>query len=104
MKTAFTWIGIIVGTLVLVFLLGLGGLEWKKFFAPRHAEVNRTVFENTPSFVHGKAQHLTKLRFEFEQAETDSQRNSLKMMIRHEASTIDNDLLPTDLQSFIQSL
>lgn len=84
--------------------LGLFGLEWKKFFKPRNAEIERQVFEQTPSFVHGKEQHLTRLRLEYETAASDSHRSALRATILHEASTIDHNLLPADLRQFIRSL
>lgn len=92
--------------LLLAVLAGLGlyGLEWKRYFKPRHAEIDRTVFEQTPSFVHGKVQHLTRLRGDYERADTDAQRETLKTMIRHEAAVVDLSLLPPDLRNFIQGL
>lgn len=104
MKNLLVIVGGLVLTAVVVISLGVGGLEWKRFFAPRHAEIDRQVFEQTPSFVHGKAQHLTRLRGQYELSTTDAQRNSLRMMIRHEASTIDLNLLPADLRNFILGL
>jgi len=94
----------IVALLALSVGMGLFGLEYDRFFKPRKAEIERTVFENTPSFVHGKAQHITRLRLDYETAETDTQRAALRRVILHEASTIDNSLLPIDIQNFLNTL
>lgn len=100
----------LIGLLGIVMLLSLGWgiryyrLEQTKFFAPREAEVQREVFENTPSFIHGKAQHIARLKMQYERAESEAQRNSLKGLILHEAAAIDWSLLPTNLQTFLESL
>lgn len=104
MKATLVAIGGLVLTLALLAGLGLFGLEWKRYFKPRHAEIDRTVFEQTPSFVHGKIQHITRLRGDYERADTAAQRETLKTMIRHEAAVVDLSLLPPDLRNFIQSL
>jgi len=97
----------IVGLLA-VLALGWGirayTLEQNRFFAPKEAEMRREVFENTPSFVHGKAQYISRLKMQYEQATTEAQRNSLKGLILHEASTIDQALLPNNLQHFLNTL
>ncbi len=92
--------------LLFVALIGSGlfGLEWKRYFKPRHAEIDRQVFENTPSFVHGKAQHIERLRFQYEKADTAASRAGLKTTILHEASTVDWTLLPANTQAFLNTL
>ena len=64
----------------IMFVLELGGLEWKKFFAPKHANVERKVFEETKSFTHGKIQDLAKYYEEYSKAEV-SDRESIRQFI-----------------------
>lgn len=94
----------VLGVLVVVIGLSFYGLEMKRFFAPRHAEIDRQVFEQTPSFVHGKAQYLSRLRLKYEMADTESARASLRVLIKSEAAAVNNDLLPLELQNFLISL
>lgn len=95
--------------LVLVVLYGLGfaatggDLLIYKFWAPKQAAAERQVFEQTPSFVHGKIEYLTRLRFEYQSA-SGVQKHAIAQLILDEASTVDNLQLPIDLQLFISSL
>lgn len=52
----------------------------------------------TPSYVQGKQQYLTRLHYEWSQAES-SQREALCALARHEASTIEFELLPGAVRS-----
>ena len=59
-KITFTVIGSIIAVCVLVFALSLGGLGYKAFFKPRHANIERKVFEGQKSYTHGMSQELGK--------------------------------------------
>lgn len=107
MKTLLYMIGLllaVVALLALIFGGKLFGLETKRYFAPRHAEIDRQVFEHTPSFVHGKIQYLARLRQQYEDADTEASRKSLRSLIKTEAAVVDPYDLPADLRAFTQSL
>ena len=94
---------------VVIYALGFlatgGDLFIYKFWAPKQENVRRQVFENTQSFVQGKVEYLSKLRFQYQEAEPGStHRTALRMLIISEASTIDNEKLPLDLQAFVGGL
>jgi hypothetical protein len=95
---------VLLGALVLIYTLGFlatgGDLAIYRFWAPRRANAERVVFENTQSYVQGKVEYLNKLRFQYQ----DDPRPALRMMILTESSTVDNNNLPLDLQGFIQNL
>lgn len=55
----------------IIFVLNLGGLEWKKFFDPKFQNVERQVFENTQSYVHGQNQNLAKHFGEYQKGNED---------------------------------
>lgn len=84
----------------LVFMATGGDLAIYQFWAPKQANAERKVFENTQSYVQGKVEYLNKLRFQYQ----DDPRPSLRMMILTESSTVDNNKLPLDLQAFIQNM
>lgn len=94
---------IVIVVSVLGFIATGGDLATYAFWAPKRAAVERQVFEQTPSFVHGKIEYLTRLRFEYQTA-TGAQKLALQQLILDEASTVDNQKLPLDLQAFISSL
>jgi hypothetical protein len=101
---AFTAIFMI---LVCVYALGFiatgGDLLIYKFWAPKQENAKRQVFENTQSYVQGKIEYLTKLRYQYQEAD-GQHKDSLRLMILTEASTVDNNKLPPDLSGFIASI
>lgn len=92
--------------LVVTLFVGLsfGSLCYYGYFSPRYQAIDREVFENTPSFVHGKIQYLSRLQVEYERADSPAQKVSLKEMILTEASVVDHDRLPRNLVSFLRDL
>lgn len=99
-----------------IALIGILALSWVstgndfflyKFFAPKQENVRRQVFENTQSYVQGKADYISQLRLEYESADPKSEsvhRAALRNMILTQALTVDNDKLPADEQRFISDL
>lgn len=96
--------------LVLLLLYGLGflatgaDLAIYRFWAPKQENDRRVVFANTKSYVQGKIEFLTRLEYQYKTAQTNDRRAALRSLIVSEASNIDNDKLPLELQGFIQSL
>jgi hypothetical protein len=89
------------------FLATGGDLAIYRFWAPKQANAQRVVFENTQSYVQGKVEYLTRLRFQYQQAlidKEDTRAAGLRTLILDEASTVDNDKLPPDLRAFISRL
>ncbi len=87
------------------FLATGGDLAIYKFWAPKRANAERQVFENTQSYVQGKVAYLSEMRMEYESAKPDSdQRSALRRMILTESAQIDRDHLPADLNAFVESL
>lgn len=85
------------------FLATGGDLAIYRFWAPKKANAGREVFENTQGYVQGKVEYLTRLRFQYNSAE-GSQKQALRQLILDEASTVNNNKLPYELQSFIEGL
>ena len=74
-----------------------------KFWAPKQANAEREVFEQTQSFVQGKAEYIARLRFQYQSA-SGPQKDALRTLILSEASAVDNAKLPADEQAFISQL
>jgi hypothetical protein len=71
----------LVGALVFVFLMGLYGLGWQKFFLPKQENIRREVFEQTQSYTHGKIQDLAKYYEEYNKAENPNDREAIRSLI-----------------------
>ena len=107
MKEFFVAVGGLIALVVIIL-----GLSWVftgndfflyKYFAPKKAEVERQVFENTPSYVRGNIQELEKQHLDYIKA-TPAQQAAMKPVILQEAAGINQDQLPPDLKSWISQL
>ena len=99
------WVVASIGSLVLLlalsFALGLFGLEWKKFFGVKHANVDRKIFEQSKSFVHGKTQDLAKYYREYQLA-GPKEKELLKAVIRMQFAEFDEKhLMVPALRQFL---
>ena len=99
MKHVFAGLGILGGVFILVWVLSAFGLFQLKFWGPKYEVARRQIFVETPSYVQGKQQYLSRLHFEWTNAD-GSQRDALCSLARHEASTIDFELLPNAVRSW----
>jgi len=86
MKAFGTACAVIAGIallVVLAFTFEIGGLQWKSFFAPKYAAVERQVFKETRSYNEAKVQALVKYRRQYITA-SDEDKEALAGLIRVE--------------------
>lgn len=88
----------------ILFTFGLVGLGYYSFFAPRYQAVERKVFEETPSYVQGKIQYLTRLQMQYKTAVDPDSKSAIAALIKLEASTLNEKYIPPTLKGFIDSL
>lgn len=87
---------------VLAFGLELGGLKWRKYFKPKYAEIEREVFEETKSYVHGKVQDLAKYFEEYQKAKTLEEKEIIVNLIKMRFAEFDADnVRNTQLRRFL---
>lgn len=81
------YIAAIIAAVVMILSLCFGltwlGLEWRGFFGPKRAAVERRIFKETRSFNEGMVQQLAKYRIEHIRAETDMEKRSIESVVRH---------------------
>ena len=95
-------VGAFVGIIALVFILGFVGIGYKMLFKPMHENVDRTVFENTQSFVHGKIQDLAKYKREYNDLTNPTDQLAMKAIINQQFSQFDkNKINDSDLRQFL---
>ena len=101
-----------VALLALIFLVGIYGLGFLatggdlaiyRFWAPKQENAKRVVFENTQSYVQGKQEYISRLRYQYQNAE-GSQKDGLRTLILSEAANVDNAKLSPDLQTFLRGI
>jgi len=88
--------GSIFGILVIVFVavivavgLRYGNLKFEQFFAPKEQSIQREVFENTKSYVHGAIQDIAKYYDEYNKAKDDQEKEVIKNVIKQRFAEFD---------------
>ena len=92
---------VIVLLIVLAFFMELGGLEWNKFFAPKHEAVRREVFKETRSYNEAKLQDLAKYRLQYLEADNEASKSAIASTVKHMFADYDRSKLPTELSTFL---
>jgi hypothetical protein len=96
----------------IVALVALLGLTWVfqgndfllyRFFAPKEEAVRRNTFEQSKAYNQGMIQELQNMQFQYVQADKEH-KAALASIILHRAADYDENRLPPDLASFIDSL
>lgn len=95
---------ILLGSYGLGFLATGGDLAIYRFWAPKQENAKRAVFENTQSYVQGKQEYISRLRYQYQTADPGAQREALKTLILSEAANVDNSKLSSDVQAFLRSI
>jgi hypothetical protein len=110
MKLKYMGIGalVLVGIALLIglaFVLELGGLQWKRFFAPKHEDVRRDVFKRTRSYNEAKEQELLKYRLEYIRAKDPVEKEAIASTVRMAFSDYDESLLDSEeLRRFLKEI
>lgn len=95
-------VGAFVGLIAVIFILGLAGLGYKAFFAPKHAAIDRQVFEQTQSYVHGKVQDLAKYKQEYDATQDFTEHQAIKTVINQQFAQFDsNKVVDSNLRNFL---
>jgi hypothetical protein len=89
--------------LSVIFGCGLFSFGYYKFFAPKYANVEREVFENTKSFNHGKVQDLVKYYEEYTKASIDEKESIRQLILMNFANFDSNKITNSALKSFLIS-
>jgi hypothetical protein len=103
-RVAVALIVLVIVFAVIGFISTGADLATYKFWAPKQANAERQVFVNTNSYIQGKTDYLSRLRFEYQSTSDPDQKAAMRTMILSEAANVDNSKLPADLAAFIQGL
>lgn len=95
-------IGIVICGLLIPLVIGLYALGLFRIFAPMEKDIQRKVFENTKSYMHGVQQDLGKYYHEYQTA-NESERGAIRATIRMRFAEVDvNKLQSRELQTFLK--
>lgn len=74
------------------------------FFAPKYEAVRRDVMIESRAYQEGTIRRIYELRLQYEQAQDDSARATIRQIVLHETRAFDRARLPRDLQAFIKQM
>ena len=103
-RVAFLVLVAIVVIYALGFVITGGDLAMYRFWEPRKEDARRVVFENTQSYVQGKQEYLSRLRYQYQNAESGAGKDALRTLILSEASNVDTAKLSPDLRAFLLTI
>jgi len=96
----------IIAAFVFVFSLMFGltwlGIEWRGFFGPKRAAVERQIFQETRSYNQGMTQQLSRYRLEYMRATSNDERDAIASTVRVMFSEYDDSELDPELRSFLR--
>lgn len=95
---------LMIGIYGLGFLATGGDLAIYRFWAPKQANAQRVVFENTQSYVQGKQEYISRLRYQYQSAEPGPSKDALRTLILSESANVDIGKLSPDVQAFLRSI
>ena len=86
----------------LMFVTGAINLGYKKVFKPANENVERQVFENTQSYVHGKIQDLAKYKREYDATNDLTERKAIQNIINQQFAQFDSKKIQDEnLRNFL---
>jgi hypothetical protein len=104
MKTVGVILASVVGFFVFVFALNYAGYLGTSFFAPRYEAVRRDTMIQSRAYSEGMQREFYRLKLQYDQAQSDAERATIRAMVIHEAEAVDRSRLPEDLRSFIERI
>lgn len=101
MRAFFSVIGVCAVIAAGIFAVSYFGYGLTSFFAPRYEAVRRDTMLNSRSYDEGAKRELYRLKLQYEQAKTDSERDTIAAAARHEFQIFPQERLPVDLHGFM---
>ena len=92
--------GIVILVLLTPIVVGMYSLGMFKFFAPVQKDIQREVFENTKSYIHGVQQDLGKYYHEYQNADAAG-KDVIAATIRMRFAEVDAKKLQPNLKQFL---
>lgn len=104
-KIAGMSVGVVVLVVVMIFVCGGISIAYYKVFAPMQKNIERDVFEESQSFVHGKIQDLAKYFEEYNQKDDLTEKEAIRQIIIMQFTQFDSDKVKNDkLRQFLVNM
>jgi hypothetical protein len=92
MRATLTVLGLILAVVIAgstLFGAQWLGLEWYGFFSKKKQNIEREVFENTKSYVHGAQQELARYYGQYQKAKTEDEKAAIANVIKFQYASLD---------------
>ena len=96
-------VGMVVGSILLIFGLSYLGYESYKFFAPKYRAVDNQVFKESEQYNDGMIRDLENLQMEYINGDADK-KQALRAIVLHRFSVYPVDKMPPNLRNFYNEL
>lgn len=94
------FVSVLVSTLALIYGMGWFGVFHRATFGKAYVEVDRKIWEESPSYVEGKRQEAVKLYREWATAKTAEDKEAVCSVARIQLSNIPADKLHATTRNF----
>ena len=103
LKEISATVGMVVGSILLIFGLSYLGYESYKFFAPKYRAVDNQVFKESEQYNDGMIRDLENLQMEYINGDADK-KQALRAIVLHRFSVYPVDKMPPNLRNFYNEL
>ena len=103
LKEISATVGMVVGSILLIFGLSYLGYESYKFFAPKYRAVDNQVFKESEQYNDGMIRDLENLQMEYINGDADK-KQALRAIVLHRFSVYPVDKMPPNLRNFYEQL
>ena len=108
MKQIGIGVSVVAGLFAVVALcFGLTwlGIEWRGFFGPKKAAVERKIFRETRSYDEGMIQQLSRYRLQYIRAENPEEKAAIASTVRTMFAEYDPEKCPSlELKQFLKEV
>lgn len=94
----------VIGIILIGLFVGQTSIEFRKFFGVQQADVERTIFEESQSYVHGKKQEASRLYLQYQRADSERERAIIRNVVPHQFANFDESRhLDGEVREFIEN-
>ena len=103
MRESITATFVFFTIILFLILVSAVSFETYRYFAPKYAEVDNSVFHESSQYTDGMIRDLENLQIQYESASSD-QKAALRSVVIHRFSIFPQEKLPLNLRIFYNQL
>lgn len=104
MKSFFIIVAFVAMIGAVIFGLNMVGFISYSFWAPKYEGVRRDVMIQSRAYSEATLREMYRFKLQYEQAQGEAERNTIRQFALHEAQSSDISRLPQDLQTWLKGI